>query len=95
MLLILQILLGVGAVITFSRFMIDYRQTKETDYPNSKVALAACCSTVINIFEALGIGNMAPLTVLIKYGKLVDDDKKIPGTLNIGVMLPEIGRAHV
>lgn len=43
---------------------------------------------MINIFEALGIGNMAPMTVLMKGGRLINDDRNFPGTINVSVCMP-------
>ena len=88
MLTILLVLLGCGSASVLVRMMLDFIKNREKDYPVKKFWLAAGGSSVINIFEVLGIGNMAPLTILIKYGKLLDDDRKFPGTLNLCCSLP-------
>ena len=42
---------------------------------------------VTNFLDTLGIGSFATTTSALKLGRLIDDEK-IPGTLNVGLMIP-------
>ena len=44
---------------------------------------------VANFFDTLGIGAFATTTTALKLGNMVEDEN-IPGTLNIGYMIPVI-----
>ncbi|MDH5235559.1 MAG: sulfite exporter TauE/SafE family protein [Gemmatimonadota bacterium] len=44
---------------------------------------------VTNFFDALGIGSYATTTSVLKLGRIIDD-VHIPGTLNIGHLLPVV-----
>ena len=47
---------------------------------------------VTNFFDALGIGSYATTTSVLKLGHMIDD-QHIPGTLNIGHLLPVLLQA--
>src|SRR5512135_3904009 len=49
---------------------------------------------ITNMFDTLGIGSFAQQTALFKFFKLVDD-RVIPGTLNVGNVLPTIAQAFI
>jgi uncharacterized membrane protein YfcA len=49
---------------------------------------------VTNFFDALGIGSYAPTTSLFRLRSLVPD-RLIPGTLNVGHMLPSVAEAFI
>ncbi|GCF94989.1 UPF0721 transmembrane protein [Enterococcus florum] len=38
---------------------------------------------ITDFFDTLGIGAFAPTTLLVKVTKQLDDDRKLPGTLNV------------
>ena len=49
---------------------------------------------VTDFFDMLGIGSFAPTTSLFKLGGVVADEN-IPGTLNVGHMIPTIAEAVI
>lgn len=56
--------------------------------------LFAVMGTVINFFDALGIGSFAVSTAVFKIGKVMDD-KLIPGTLNVATTTSLIAEAFI
>ena len=42
-----------------------------------------------NFFDTLGIGSFATTTSVLKLGKMTEDEK-IPGTLNVGHLIPTL-----
>lgn len=51
-------------------------------------------SFICNFFDTLGIGSFATTTSMFRQWKLVPDEK-IPGTLNIGYVLPTVAQAYI
>ncbi|HEY4394111.1 MAG TPA: sulfite exporter TauE/SafE family protein [Polyangia bacterium] len=49
---------------------------------------------VTNFFDMLGIGSFAPTTALYKLGRVVPDEN-IPGTLNVGHLIPTFVEAVI
>ncbi len=49
---------------------------------------------VTNFFDTLGIGSFAPTTALFRAWKLVPDEQ-IPGTLNVGHVVPTVTQAVI
>lgn len=49
---------------------------------------------VTNFFDTLGIGSFAPTTALFRAWKLVRDEQ-IPGTLNVGHVVPTVTQAVI
>jgi uncharacterized membrane protein YfcA len=51
-------------------------------------------SFVANFFDTLGIGSYATTTTMFRHWKLVRDER-IPGTLNVGYVLPTVVQAFI
>jgi uncharacterized membrane protein YfcA len=51
-------------------------------------------SLVCNFFDTLGIGSYATTTTLFRTWRLVPDEK-MPGTLNVGYVLPTVVQAYI
>jgi uncharacterized membrane protein YfcA len=51
-------------------------------------------SFIANFFDTLGIGSFATTTSMFRQWKLVPDEK-IPGTLNVGYVLPTVAQAYI
>jgi uncharacterized membrane protein YfcA len=51
-------------------------------------------SLVANFFDTLGIGSYATTTSMFRHWRLVPDEK-IPGTLNVGYVLPTVVQACI
>lgn len=51
-------------------------------------------SFIANFFDTLGIGSYATTTSMFRFSKVVRDEK-IPGTLNVGYVLPTVVQAVI
>ena len=51
-------------------------------------------SFIANFFDTLGVGSFATTTSMVRFFKLIPDEK-IPGSLNVGYVLPTIIQAYV
>src|SRR4051812_45880601 len=51
-------------------------------------------SLIANFFDTLGIGSYATTTSMFRQWRLVPDEK-IPGTLNVGYVLPTVAQAYI
>jgi uncharacterized membrane protein YfcA len=49
---------------------------------------------VANFFDTLGVGSYATTTSMVRFFKLMPDEK-IPGSLNVGYVLPTVIQAYV
>jgi uncharacterized membrane protein YfcA len=56
--------------------------------------LMALVSFIANFFDTLGVGSYATTTSMVRFFKLMPDEK-IPGSLNVGYVLPTIIQAYV
>ncbi|OFW44336.1 MAG: permease [Acidobacteria bacterium RIFCSPLOWO2_12_FULL_67_14b] len=56
--------------------------------------IALGISFVANFFDTLGIGSYATTTAMFRFWKVVRDEK-IPGTLNVGYVLPTVVQALI
>lgn len=89
---VLQVILVVYAVIVAVIVFSDYRKNREKYVSMRDKVLHFVIGVVVNFFDALGIGNFA--TTVAAYGVFnLVDDKKIPGTLNVGIAIPVIFEA--
>src|SRR5215472_13128982 len=51
-------------------------------------------SFVANFFDTLGVGSYATTTSMVRFFKLIPDEK-IPGSLNVGYVIPTMIQAYV
>ena len=51
-------------------------------------------SFIANFFDTLGVGSYATTTSMVRFFKLIPDEK-IPGSLNVGYVLPTVIQAYV
>jgi len=79
---ILALIVAIGTVYLVK----DLIKNKKT-LNGGKAIVISAIGLVTNFFDALGIGNFAPTTSALKLTKTCDD-KNIPGTLNVGYMIP-------
>ena len=54
---------------------------------------ASASAFVANFFDTLGIGSYATTTSMLRFWKVIPDEK-IPGTLNVGYVLPTVVQAR-
>jgi uncharacterized membrane protein YfcA len=60
----------------------------------SSPALVWPISFVANFFDTLGVGSYATTTSMVRFFKLIPDEK-IPGSLNVGYVLPTVTEAFL
>ncbi|AKU79796.1 sulfite exporter TauE/SafE family protein [Spiroplasma turonicum] len=90
-------LIALGISITLILFelalylfliIFSYKKTILDYYNNSLI-----CTSIgftASFFDTLGVGSFATNTGLLKAAKYIKDDKKLPGTLNIGMAIPNL-----
>lgn len=83
--LIFLALLGIAFLVMFVR---DYHRHRRELGNASKLTLSLLGS-ITNVFDVFGIGNFAPITVVLRALKITPD-KLIPGTLNVCTTIPVI-----
>ena len=90
--ILLAVLAALGAYVLWRWVRIER--------PRSTTALAKpgvlhlAIGFVTNFFDTLGIGSFAPTTAAFKFRRVVADEK-IPGTLNVGHMLPTVAQGLI
>src|SRR5262245_22452418 len=97
-----QILLATLLVLTAAYILTWFqlaRQRRQSGRhaahdPVMPTALHLLIGFVTNFFDTLGIGSFATTTTAFKFWKLVPD-QQIPGTLNVGHVLPTIVQAVI
>lgn len=92
-LLIALAILGVWFLYIFIKEAIKAKKEGRIE-KEGNVPLFAFLGTVINFFDALGIGSFAVSTGVFKIGKIMDD-KLIPGTLNVATTTALIAEAFI
>jgi uncharacterized membrane protein YfcA len=92
---LLFVALGVIGVLYLAGWVRDLRRRRAeggaTGFPST---LELLIGFLTNFFDTLGIGSYAPTTASFRFWKLVDD-KRIPGTMNVGHALPTITEASI
>jgi len=88
---ILIALLGAAGLAFVVFWIRQARGAKGLRWPNLR---QLGIGIVTDFFDMLGIGSFAPTTSLFKLGGVVADEN-IPGTLNVGHMIPTIAEAVI
>ena len=88
---ILFALLGAAGVAFIALWVHRARSTRGRRLPS---VLQLAIGALTNFFDTLGIGSFATTTSLYKLGGLVADEN-IPGTLNVGHMIPTFAEAFI
>ena len=91
---ILLIALGifaVGYLYVFIAAIVRDAREGQAVAPRPGVALV---SFIANFFDTLGIGSFATTTSMVRFFKMIPDEK-IPGSLNVGYVLPTMIQAYV
>lgn len=91
--LVVLALLTVWFIYIFSKDFIKAYKEGRIEKEGNPI-LYAIMGTVINFFDALGIGSFAVSTAAFKLGKMMDD-KLIPGTLNVATTTSLIAEAFI
>lgn len=62
-----------------------YRHRREKD---GNFAVGTVIGLITDFLDTLGIGSYAPTTLLLDFTHQLDNDKKLPGTLNVAHTIP-------
>ncbi|MEQ7066747.1 sulfite exporter TauE/SafE family protein [Enterococcus avium] len=78
---LLVVLIGfIGLhVSVFGRDIFKHRK----DLGDESMPISIGIGFITDFFDTLGIGAFAPTTLLVKVTRQLDDDRKLPGTLNV------------
>ena len=87
---IIQIVLITYAVVVGTIIIRDFIKNREKDMSVKMQVAHYILGFVVNFFDALGIGSFAPTCAAYAGFKMIDDDRKVPGTMNAGVAIPVI-----
>ena len=91
---VLLIFLGVFAAGYLYVFITGLMRDAREGQPLAPKPLMALVSFIANFFDTLGVGSYATTTSMVRFFKLMPDEK-IPGSLNVGYALPTIIQAYV
>jgi len=91
---VLLIALGVFAVGYLYVFIAALRRDAREGQPLAPKPLMGVVSFIANFFDTLGVGSYATTTAMVRFFKLMPDEK-IPGSLNVGYVLPTMIQAYV
>ena len=81
-----------AVAVAFSIFWFRHARAKWAGWPTpAQLAIGA----VTDFFDTLGIGSFATTTSLFKFGRAVEDDANIPGTMNVGHTVPTFAEAFI
>ncbi|MGH9384743.1 MAG: permease [Vicinamibacterales bacterium] len=95
-----NLLLAALVVIAVSYFLfwaLTVRRQRATSSDSSGLApapLTLLISFIANFFDTLGIGSYATTTSMARFWNVIRDEK-IPGTLNVGYVLPTVLQALI
>ena len=91
---VLLIFLGIFAVGYLYVFITALMRDAREGQALAPKPLMSAIGFVANFFDTLGVGSYATTTSMVRFFKLMPDEK-IPGSLNVGYVLPTIIQAYV
>ena len=91
---VLLIFLGIFAVGYLYVFIKGLMRDAQEGQPLAPTPLMGIVSFVANFFDTLGVGSYATTTSMVRFFKIMPDEK-IPGSLNVGYVLPTMIQAYV
>ena len=86
--------LGVFTLVYLVMFIRALVRDARAGQPVSSPLLVWPVSFVANFFDTLGVGSYATTTSMVRFFKLIPDEK-IPGSLNVGYVLPTVTEAFL
>ncbi len=92
-----QVLLALLVLLATSfgwRWWVSAQTKRRAGEPARPSLLRAAIGFVTNFFDTLGIGSFAPTTAIFRLLRVVPDEL-IPGTLNVGHVLPTLLQALI
>jgi uncharacterized membrane protein YfcA len=94
LLLALIVILVAYHVFWFSTILRRRREQGAAAPPAKPTPVALAIAFIANFFDTLGIGSYATTTAMARAWKVMPDEK-IPGTLNVGYVLPTVTQALI
>jgi uncharacterized membrane protein YfcA len=91
---VLLTVLGVFAGGYLYVFVAGLLRDAKDGQPLAPKPLMAVVSFIANFFDTLGVGSYATTTSMVRFFKLIPDEK-IPGSLNVGYVIPTMIQAYV
>ena len=91
---VLLIALGIFTVGYLYVFIAGLARDKREGQTLTPKPLMGLISFIANFFDTLGVGSYATTTAMVRFFKLIPDEK-IPGSLNVGYVLPTVIQAYV
>src|ERR1043166_4183958 len=90
---VLGVFLAVYLVVFIGGLLRDKKEGQSL-WDGTKSLIMLVVSFIANFFDTLGIGSYATTTSMVRAFKLIPDEK-IPGSLNVGYVLPTVIQAYV
>lgn len=91
---VLLITLGVFAAGYLYVFIAALVRDARDGQPLAPKPLMSLVSFIANFLDTLGVGSYATTTSMVRFFKLIPDEK-IPGSLNVGYVIPTMIQAYV
>ena len=92
-----QILLGLlGVLLAYYLFyFIRDLVSSRKNWGGGNFLVSGVIGFVTDAMDTLGIGSFAPTTMLVEMTKQLDNDRQLPGTLNVSHTVPVIIEAFI
>src|SRR6185312_13628273 len=91
---VLLIALGIFTVGYLYVFIAGLARDKREGQTLTPKPLMGLISFIANFLDTLGVGSYATTTSMVRFFKLIPDEK-IPGSLNVGYVLPTVTEAFL
>lgn len=91
------VLLGILGLLLlyYMFFLVKDLIANKANLGTGSIPVAFGIGFVTDFLDVLGIGSFAPTTMLLQTTKYLDDDKKLPGTLNVAHTIPVMIEAFI
>ncbi len=91
------VLLGILGLLLlyYLVFLVKDLVANKSNLGSGSIPVAIGIGFVTDFLDALGIGSFAPTTMLFQMTNYLDDDKKLPGTLNVAHTIPVMVEAFI
>ncbi|MBA5268727.1 MULTISPECIES: sulfite exporter TauE/SafE family protein [Enterococcus] len=92
-----QLLLGLLSVLLlyFLFFFVLDLLANKGNWGGGNYLISGTIGVITDFLDTLGIGSFAPTTMLLEFTKQLDNDRQLPGTLNVAHSIPVIIEAFI
>lgn len=92
-----QLLLGLLSVLLlyFLFFFVRDLLVNKGNWGGGNYLISGTIGLITDFLDTLGIGSFAPTTMLLEFTKQLDNDRQLPGTLNVAHSIPVIIEAFI